>query len=69
MPADGVKLDRRDPVLVAGVIVLLLFLLLVSVLGRMFLFLRFVSTLLLLGLLVLGGLIGYRFYYNKDERR
>jgi hypothetical protein len=64
-----VKLDRRDPVLVAGVIVLLLFLLLVSVLGRMFLFLRFVSTLLLLGLLVLGGLIGYRFYYNKDERR
>ena len=62
------KLDRRDPVLVAGAIVVLLFLLLVSVLGRMFLFLRFVSTLLLLGLLVLGGLIGYRFYYHKDER-
>lgn len=62
------KLDRRDPVLVAGVIVLLLFLLLVSVLGRMFLFLRFISTLLLIGLLVLGALIGYRFYYNKDGR-
>ena len=62
------KLDRRDPVLVAGVIVLLLFLLMVSVLGRMFLFLRFISTLLLLGLLVLGGLIAYRFYYTKDER-
>lgn len=62
------KLDRRDPVLVTGVIILLLFVLLVSVLGRMFLFLRFISTLLLLGLLVLGGLIGYRFYYNKDER-
>ena len=62
------KLDRRDPVLVTGVIILLLFVLLVSVLGRMFLFLRFVSTLLLLGLLVLGGLIGYRLYYKKDER-
>jgi len=61
------KLDRRDPLLVTGVVVLLLFLLLVSVLGRMFLFLRLVSTLLLVGLLVLGAIIGYRFYYNKDE--
>ena len=61
------KLDRRDPLLVTGVVVLLLFLLLVSVLGRMFLFLRLISTLLLVGLLVLGAIIGYRFYYNKDE--
>ncbi|HVA24869.1 MAG TPA: hypothetical protein VMW62_10800 [Chloroflexota bacterium] len=61
------KLDRRDPLLVTGVIVLLLFVLLVSVLGRMFLFLRLISTLLLLGLLALGAIIGYRFYYNKDD--
>ncbi len=60
---------KRDPVLVTGAVILLLFLLLISVLGRMFLFLRFISSLLLLGLLVLGGLIGYRFYYNKDQRR
>ena len=61
------KPDRRDPLLVTSVVVLLLFLLLVSVLGRMFLFLRLISTLLLVGLLVLGAIIGYRFYYNKDE--
>lgn len=59
--------DRRDPLLVTGVIVLLLFLLLISVLGRMFVFLRLISTLLLVGLLVLGAIIGYRVYYNKDE--
>ncbi|MFI5266458.1 MAG: hypothetical protein ACHQ7M_03680, partial [Chloroflexota bacterium] len=64
---DSMKLDRRDPLLVTGVIVLLLFLMLVSVLGRMFIFLRLISTLLLVGLLVLGAIIGYRFYYNKDE--
>ena len=62
------KLDRRDPLLVTGVIVVLLFVLLVSVLGRMLLFLRFISTLLLVGLLVLGAIVGWRFYYNKDER-
>ena len=61
------KPDRRDPLLVTSVVVLLLLLLLVSVLGRMFLFLRLISTLLLVGLLVLGAIIGYRFYYNKDE--
>ena len=61
------KPDRRDPLLVTGVVVLLLFLLLVSVLGRMFLFLRLISTLLLVGLLVLAAIIGYRLYYNKDE--
>jgi hypothetical protein len=61
------KVDRRDPLLVTGAIVALLFLFLVSMLGRMFLFLRLISTLLLIGLLVLGAIIGYRFYYNKDE--
>jgi hypothetical protein len=61
------KADRRDPLLVTGAIVALLFLFLVSMLGRMFLFLRLISTLLLIGLLVLGAIIGYRFYYNKDE--
>ena len=61
------KLDRRDPLLVTGVFVILLFLLMVSVLGRMFVFLRLISMLLLVGLVVLGAIIGYRFYYNKDE--
>jgi hypothetical protein len=61
------KVDRRDPLVVTGAIVALLFLFLVSMLGRMFLFLRLISTLLLIGLLVLGAIIGYRFYYNKDE--
>ena len=62
------KLDRRDPLVVSGVLVLLLFLLLVSVLGRMLLFLRFVSVLLLFALLALGAVVAYRVYYSKDER-
>ena len=61
------KLDRRDPLVVAGIVVLLLFLLLVSVLGRMLLFLRFISTLLLLGLLVLAAIVGYRVYYRDGS--
>lgn len=60
-------MNRRDPLFVAGVIVLLLFLLLVSVLGRMFLFLRFVSMLLLLSSLVFIGIAGYRYYYRKGS--
>ena len=60
------KAGRRDPLLVSGAVVVLLFVLMVSVLGRMFLFLRLISTLLLLALLVLGAIIGYRFYF-KDE--
>jgi hypothetical protein len=59
--------NRRDPLIVTGVVILLLFLLLVSVLGRMFLFLRFISLLLLVGVLVFAGIVGYRFYY-KDGR-
>lgn len=59
-------MHRRDPLVVTGVIVLLLFLLLISVLARMFIFLRFISLLLLLGLLVFGGIAGYR-YYLKDQ--
>ena len=61
------KLGRRDPLVVTGVLVLLLFLLLVSVLGRMLLFLRFVSVLLLFALLALGAVVAYRVYYGKDE--
>jgi hypothetical protein len=57
---------RRDPLLVTGIVILLLFLLLISVLARMFLFLRLVSLLLLLGVLVFGGIAGYR-YYMKDQ--
>ncbi|HLQ31516.1 MAG TPA: hypothetical protein VK457_02415 [Chloroflexota bacterium] len=59
--------NRRDPLIVTGVVILLLFLLLVSVLGRMFLFLRFISLLLLVGVLVFAGIVGYRFY-SKDGR-
>ncbi len=59
-------MNRKDPLIVTAVVILLLFLLLVSVLGRMFLFLRFVSTLLLVAVLVLAGIAGYRFYL-KDQ--
>ena len=59
-------MSRKDPLVITGVIVLLLFLLLISVLARMFLFLRFLSFLLILGLLVFGGIAGYR-YYLKGE--
>ncbi len=55
---------RRDPLLVTGVVILLLFLLMVSVLGRMFLFLRFISFLLLISAVVFAGIVGYRFYYR-----
>ena len=57
-------MSRRDPLVVAGVIILLLFVLLLSVLGRMLVFLRFISTLLLLAGLVFAGIIGYRLYYK-----
>ena len=61
------KAGRRDPLLVSGAVVVLLFVLMVSVLGRMFLFLRLISTLLLLALLVLGAIIGYRFYVKDGS--
>lgn len=48
---------------------LLLFLLMVSVLGRMFIFLRFISLLLLLALLVFAAIAGYRFYVQRDQTR
>ena len=59
------NLNRRDPLFVTGVILLMLFLLMISVLGRMFLFLRFVSTLVVVVALIFAGIIGYR-YYSKD---
>ena len=59
-------MNRRDPLVVMGFVVVALLLLMMSVLGRMFLFLRFVSVLLLVGLLVLGLIIGYRFYYKRQ---
>jgi hypothetical protein len=64
-----VKLNRRDPLLVSGVFVLLLFVLMVSVLARMFVFLRFISALLLIAILVFGGIVGYRFYVQRDQTR
>jgi len=59
-------MSRRDPLIVTAVVVLLLFLLMISVLGRMFIFLRFISTLLLLGVVVFAGILGYR-HYLKDH--
>lgn len=59
-------MNRRDPLLVTGGIIVLLFLLMVSVLGRMFVFLRFISLLLLVAIVVFAGIIGYR-YYSKDS--
>ena len=58
---------RRDPLMVTGVIILLLFLLMVSVLGRMFVFLRFISVLLLLAVAVFAGIAGYRYYSRNGE--
>ncbi|HEX6512710.1 MAG TPA: hypothetical protein VF157_10450 [Chloroflexota bacterium] len=60
-------MSRRDPLLVTGLIILALFLVLLSVLGRMFVFLRFISTLLLLAGLVFAGIVGYRFYYKDGK--
>jgi energy-coupling factor transporter transmembrane protein EcfT len=59
--------SRRDPLLVTGVVILLLFLMLVAVLGRMFLFLRFISLLLLVAILIFAGIVGYRFYYKGNR--
>jgi hypothetical protein len=59
--------NRRDPLIVTGVFMLLLFLLMISVLGRMFVFLRFVSTLLIVTVLIFVGIIGYRYYYKDGS--
>jgi len=64
-----VRFNRRDPLFVSGLVVLLLLVLMVSVLGRMFVFLRFVSSLLLLSLLVFAAIAGYRFYVQRDQTR
>jgi hypothetical protein len=39
----------------------------ISVLGRMFVFLRFVSTLLIVTVLIFVGIIGYRYYYKDGS--
>ncbi len=59
-------MSRRDPLIVTGVVILLLFLMLVAVLGRMFVFLRFISLLLFVAVLVFAAIVGYRFYYKRD---
>ena len=56
--------NRRDPLIVTGVAILLLFLLMISVLGRMFVFLRFISLMLIVAVLIFAGIIGYRYYYR-----
>lgn len=61
------SLSRRDPLVVTGVVIVGLVLLMISVLGRMFVFLRFVSVLLFLGIAVFAAIIGYRFY-SRDGR-
>ncbi|MBV8086215.1 MAG: hypothetical protein JO247_15520 [Chloroflexi bacterium] len=62
-------MKRRDPLLVSGLVVLLLFVFMLSVLGRMLVFLRVVSGLLLVALLIFGGIAGYRFYLQRDNSR
>jgi len=60
------KLDRRDPLVVTGAAILVLFLLMISVLGRMFVFLRAVSLLLLVAVAIFAALAGAR-YYLRDR--
>jgi len=57
---------KRDPLVVSGVVVVSLLLLLLSVLGRMFVFLRFISIALLLGVLVFAALLGARLYVRDN---
>ena len=59
---------KRDPLVVSGAAVLILFLLMLSVLGRMFVFLRFISVLLLVAVTVFAALLGARFYLRDDRR-
>lgn len=61
------KLNRRDPLVITGAFVLLLLLLMISVLGRMVLFLRFVSGLLVLSVLLFAGIAGLRLYLRNQR--
>lgn len=61
-------MKRRDPLVVTGLVILLLFLLMISVLGRMFIFLRFVSTLLVVALLLFAAIAGVRLYLRDQSR-
>ncbi len=61
------KLSRRDPLVITGIIVVLLVLLLISVLGRMFLFLRFISGLLVLAIVLFACIAGARLYLRSDR--
>mgnify|MGYP001409920546 FL=1 len=61
------KVNRRDPLFVTGAIIALLFLLLVSVLGRMFVFLRVITTLLLLAVVLFAVIAGARVYFRGQS--
>ena len=62
------KSKRRDPLFSLGLLIALLFGLMVLVLARMVVFLRFVSTLLLLCVLVFAAVVCFRVYV-KDRLR
>ena len=62
------KGSRRDPLFVTGAVIALLFLLLVSVLGRMFVFLRVITTLLLLAVILFAVIAGARVYFRDQSR-
>ena len=58
-------MNRRDPLFISGLIVILLLILTVSVIGRMFVFVRLMSTLLLLATLVFSGIVAFRVYKDR----
>ena len=57
-------MNRRDPLVVSGLVVLLILLLMLSVIGRMVVFMRFMSALLVLATLVFGGIVAFRVYFK-----
>lgn len=62
------KSKRRDPLFTLGILIVLLLGFMVSVLARMFVFLRFVSALLLLCVLVFAAVICFRVYVRDRLR-
>ncbi len=57
-------LNRRDPLFISGLVVVLLFVLMLSVTFRALLFMRFMSMLLLVATLIFAGIIAFRVYFK-----
>ena len=58
-------MSRRDPLVISGTIVLLLFLFFVSALSRLVFFLRFFSVLLFLAVLSFAAIAAVGFYFKE----